>query len=593
MSEQQPSRTGGPATHLLHDLRDLLLEIWEIAVWGDVKAGGIDLRDATLSFQAAVRLARGAVIILACLLPFVGRMRSWGLLFPLPLVEGERIMPFVPLISVPLFYGLLALAWAYLLAGAFGTALPVRGLVLAFFGIFALGLLSPRELFFPQSRLMALVTWAALALVCVIVGVGPPLLRRKESAVAPATRLVAMFVLCGVLFLGSYATAVRAAGGSLEGVGGAAVRLEGNLSVLVALLAPFFLVAGGEVAGVAVDLGHAGTRWIQTHVGRRAWAVGLGLFLLFRLGRTWLSPFLAGEPLRVSGGAVGIVLLGLAAYVALHRWLALDNADEPAWTYFAPALLLIGPLPVFQTFVALASLATNFFPASTGLAERFGFFLATASALFLAVLQPYLLVVGGLLIALGVVASARAGWRMPRWALLFICLGSWVLLWRVTRPLGRLGRWTFESTDVTAVATTAVAVVFVLLAIRRRLTTGALKGLTVAAIMLWLLGTYDLLSDPLSPLAFLPRTGALFLALSLLFGVLEAGEYFALDEGSLALPRSSRVFLFLGYALLASLFAHWGALTNQAGFGEGYASTGFLLIGIPLALAALLRLPAG
>jgi len=290
VSEQQPRRTILPAAHLLRDLRDLLLEIWEIAVWGDVKAGGIDLRDATPSFQAAVRLARGVVIILAFLLPFAGRMRSWGLLFPLPLVEGERIMPFVPLISVPLFYGLLAVAWAYLLAGAFGAAAPVRGLVLAFFGIFVLGLLSPRELFFPQSRLPALVTWATVALISVLVSVGPPLLRRQKRAVAPATRLAAMLVLCALLFFGSYLAVEQAGGGSLAGVGGAAVRLEGNLSVLVALLAPFFLVAGGEVAGVAVDLGHAGAHWIRGHLGRRVWAFGLGLFLLFRLSRTSVVP---------------------------------------------------------------------------------------------------------------------------------------------------------------------------------------------------------------------------------------------------------------------------------------------------------------
>jgi len=119
-----------------------------------------------------------------------------------------------------------------------------------------------------------------------------------------------------------------------------------------------------------------------------------------------------------------------------------------------------------------------------------------------------------------------------------------------------------------------------------------LSSLSAAALMLWLLEAYDLLSDPLSPLLALLRTGALFLAVSLLLSILEAGEYFDLNRGSPGLPRWSRAFLFLGYAIIAALFAHWGSLTHQPGYGEGYADTGFLLLGVPLALAALLALPA-
>jgi len=193
------------------------------------------------------------------------------------------------------------------------------------------------------------------------------------------------------------------------------------------------------------------------------------------------------------------------------------------------------------------------------------------------------------------VVAGFAGWlrkrRVAHWMLFFVCTGTWVLAWRLTRPADVLGRWTFEVADAAALGTAIVAGIFFALWVRRRLTPSALSALTVAALILWLLGAHDLLSDPLSPLmSLVPRSEPVFLAVSLLLSVAQAGEYFGINKGSLRLPRQSRVFLFVGYALLAALFAHWEAITNQAGLAEGDADTGYLFMGIGMVFAALLAL---
>jgi hypothetical protein len=112
----------------------------------------------------------------------------------------------------------------------------------------------------------------------------------------------------------------------------------------------------------------------------------------------------------------------------------------------------------------------------------------------------------------------------------------------------------------------------------------------MAALILWLLEAYDFLSDPFTPLHAIPGMGSLFLAISLLVSISQMGGYFGLTGDSRSFPRWSRSFLFLGYALMAALFAHWDTIVHRAGAGEGYAETGFVLLGMPLAIMALLTL---
>jgi len=571
-------------------LWDLAVDIWEIVIWGDVQSGGIDLRDSPVPFKVSIRLGVGLVALLAALLPFVGKIREVSTLLPLAMTEGQHVMPFVPLLAIPLFYGLLTIAWAYLLTGAFGATGVVRGFVFVIFIVFILGLLPPKRDILQIAPLWPLVAWGSLAALAAFVVPGNRWHPRFRSHAAPAVRFAAILALCAGTMFGSLITIMQISPSALEGLTAAAERLAANMNVIVAFLVPFFLLAGSEVAGVAVDLGTVGARWLAQNVGTRLWVWGLGGFLLLRLVWVWLVPLYRGRPPGISWGAAGLVGASLLAYGVLRRWGKLDDAEAPSWMYIVPALLLIGPLPIFQSVIAVTGLLTTLSPISLTQAESFRLFLSDASTFFLSILQPYVMLASGLLVVAGI-----GGWlrkrRVSHWMLFFVCTGMWVLAWRLTRPAGLLGRWTFEVTDGAALGTVLVAGIFFALWVRRRLTPSALSALTVAALILWLLGAHDLLSDPLSPLMpLVPRSEPLFLAVSLLLSVAEAGEYFGINKGSPWLPRQSRVFLFVGYALLASLFAHWEAITNQAGLAESFADTGFLFMGIGMVFAALLAL---
>ncbi len=575
-------------------LWSFLTEIWDLAVWSDVRAGRIGLQhDDPAPFKLTVRLGMGLLFLLAGALPFIDRLRATSPLLPLAMPVGQRVLPYIPLLAVPLFYGLLALGWGYLLAGTSGAPGRLRALVLGLFSLFMLGLLSPRESLSPGIWPWVLPIWGSLVLLIILVGLEPGWSGQWSEEAPSALWFAVVLILCAVMLLGSYLAIAQIAAGARSGSDQAvlaALRLSANMRQLGGFLFPFFLLAGSQVAVLAVDLGDSGARWLDDQLSPHLWRWVLGAFLGLRLIQIWVYPLLSGTPRPLSWGAVVVVGLSFLAWGMMRRAPLSQASEASLWSYVIPALLLIGPLPLFQSITSIAGLAEIFFPVSAKQAQRFGELLEQANAAFLSFVHVYTFAVGGGLLLAGAIGWRRARSHRPRWTLVFLCIGGWMLLWKMTRAQGPLGRWAFDLMDVTTTATTAMVGLFVFLLLRGRLDSTALRNLSVAALALWLLEAYHLLFDPLSPLQALLRTEALFLSVGLLLSMLEMGEYFGLNRGSARLPRWSRIFLFLGYAIVAALFAHWGSLIHQPDYGEGYAQTGFLLLGIPLVLAALLSL---
>ena len=575
MSEHGPASKGWALLRLLREFSRVLL-------WGEVWAGRIELRGETLAFQAAVRLGLLLAAGLSCLVPWVGQLRGSGPLLSLPMPTGERTMATVPLPAVPLAYGLLALAWAYILTGAARSSWGIRALVLVPFAAFAFTLAGPSDLPYPAARPWTLLSWGASALLLLLVGIGPGLYRRRGKDFPLTAYFLLITLLCTGALLGGYLSAELAGRGADVLGRSAAVRLGGNLSLLVSLSLPFFLLSGSAVAGIALELGRVGARWLEALDWPAFWKWALGLFLLLRLFWLWLWPLGTGQPRPLRWGAVVLVGGFLAASWALHRWRH-RGEEEPAWGNLLPVLLLAGPLPLFQLFLAAATLVALLLPVSSTWVGHFALFLEQAGSAFLRLGQHYTWAVGG-----GLALAGAFLWkRFPRGALSLLCLGLWMLLWKATRPLSLLGAAAFDLEDLTAIGTLALAGVFLLALLRRRLTPIVLFGLSISALTLFFLEGYPLLSDPLSPLNSLPGAGNFFLAVSMLLSLLSQGVRFGVGRSSPALPRESRAFLFLGYGLLSVLLACWNILTRQGGY-EGYAEGGFLLIGLPLCWAGLL-----
>ncbi len=555
-----------------------LQEFSRVLLWGEVWAGRIELRGETPMFRAAILLGLGLAVGLSCLVPWVGQLRNTAPLLFLPMATGERWMSTVPLAAVPLAYGLLALAWAYILTGAARAFWGIRALVLVPFAVFSITLADRSDLFDPAARPWTLFSWGASVLLLLWVGIGPKLYRRQNSL---AVHFVLVALLCAGALLGGYLSA-ELAGRGVNAVGrSAAIRLGSNLSFSVSLVLPFFLLSGSAIAGIALELGQVVSRWLEASIWPALWKWALGLFLFLRTAWLWLWPLGVGKPRPLPWSAALLVALLLAAYGALRRWRH-RGEEEPVWSNLLPVLLLAGPVPLFQLFLAAATLVALLLPASGTWVGRFSLFLEQAGVAFLRFGQNYTWAVGGGLALLGVFLWRR----FPRGALALLCLGIWMLLWKATRPLSLLGAAAFDLEDLTATATLALAGIFSLLLFCRRLSPAALFGLSISALTLWFLEGYPLLSDPLSPLNALPGVGNFFLAVSMLLSLLSQGVRFGVNRSSPALPRESRAFLFLGYGLFSVLLACWSILIRQGGYEE-YAGGGFLLSGLPLCLVGL------
>ncbi len=572
MSENRQASKGRPLFLLLREFSRVLL-------WGEAWAGHIELRGETPVFRVAVWLGLLLAAGLSCLVPWVGQLRGAGPLLSLPMATGERTMPTVPLPAVPLAYGLLALAWAYILTGAARASWGIRALVLIPFAAFSLTLASRSDLADPAAWPWTLLSWSASLLLLLWVGIGPGLYRRWDSL---AVHFVLITLLCAGALLGGYLSA-ELPGRGVDVMGrSAAVRLGSNLSLLASLVVPFFLLSGSAVAGIALELGQIGSRWLEASIKPVLWKGALGLFLLLRTAWLWLWPLGIGQPRPLRWGAVALVGCLLAVFWALHRWRH-RRETEPIWGNLLPVLLLAGPLPLFQLFLAAVILVALLLPASGTWVGHFALFLEQVGTAFLRFGQNYTWAVGGGLILAGIFLWRR----FPRGAFSLLCLGFWMVLWKATRPLNLLGAAAFDLEDFTAIGTLVLAGLFLLALLRRRLTPAVLFGLGVSALTFWFLEGYPLLSAPLSPLNSLPGVGNFFLAVSMLLSLLSQGVPFGVNRGTPGFPRESRALLFLGYGLLSVLLASWSILTRQGKY-EGYAEVGFLLIGLPLCLAGLL-----
>jgi len=567
----------GPA-RLVRETDQFIRQIGQPLIWSNIEAGRIELRGQPLVFQVAAGLGLGLVTVL---LP-LGSMPT-----------GERVITFVPVLVVPLAYGVAALAWAYILTGSCGMPGPLRGLILALFGISVLDLIEAADVAVPQTRGWILLAVGALALLAIVVGGGQRWLQDQRGQQSIGLCFPIVLVLCGTTLLASYLAAEQEAIGTTLVGERSALRLTVHLSLLRAFLVPFLYIAGSMVATAAVDVSNVGTRWVMHRIPVRLWAWGLAAFLVIRIGWTWVRPLWEGEPRTISMGALTAVILVGIGYLALRRWITLEAGDPPAWAPVVPALVGVGPVPFVSSFLTVAGWVSTYYSLVTAKYEVFQHFGLVQEQLIQATLlvaAPYARVA-----AVAFVVAAVAGWiwrrfTLPQWSLVLLCVGGWMLLWEETRPLRWLEKWQFDTADFDGVGTVGVGMLLVYLWVRRRLTPGWLAHLSMAALILWLLEAYDFLSDPFTPLHAIPGMGSLFLAISLLVSISQMGGYFGLTGDSRSFPRWSRSFLFLGYALMAALFAHWDTIVHRAGAGEGYAETGFVLLGMPLAIMALLTL---
>jgi len=133
----------------------------------------------------------------------------------------------------------------------------------------------------------------------------------------------------------------------------------------------------------------------------------------------------------------------------------------------------------------------------------------------------------------------------------------WEMLTRTDGWLNRL-TWRGESpVDIWWLALFTIVACYRL--VRRQLTFEHQSGLIFLLLLLTLMRQRDFIENPFTPI--LGFAGASFIAFGLVWDLATHGQWAKGD--SIGLPRASRVYLYLGYVLLAAIVLNWAVATHD------------------------------
>ena len=336
---------------------------WHFLVWEDVRAGTIQLTGTPRSFRVLMRLGFWLTIFLLVTLVFNDAWRGFSHLQPLTIYNDELAGLYVPELFVPVTFGLLAMAWAFLLTGALHTPWPVKLLILILFGMFDYGLMitpvslmtGEIELLLSGFSLQQVGVWNLAAVL--LQGVGWMFLLGLFSArwrrpARPGLEFPLVLSLTTVLLFAAYFAVQLSESTTGAALSASGLQLTFALGQMDTVLVPFLVIAGVEV----VQLGMSLTGIIASRIGETFekntahgllfWTMGVGMLLLFRLGQQWVGPLLTGAEIQFSWGAVMIwgVFLLIFAGVRPHR---LDKS-LPGWVIPGVAFLMYAVLFVLE-----------------------------------------------------------------------------------------------------------------------------------------------------------------------------------------------------------------------------------------------------
>jgi hypothetical protein len=178
--------------------------------------------------------------------------------------------------------------------------------------------------------------------------------------------------------------------------------------------------------------------------------------------------------------------------------------------------------------------------------------------------------------------------RHPARALYAATIGVHYLWVEATRPGHWLQILNWSSQEPIVLAWVLILTSFAILwAWRGQLSTAKVYRLFQLTLVLIFLRQTNLIAAPLDPLFSLAGVG--YLAVGLGWDLLTAGSW--ANEGSMALPRTSRIFLYLGYVMLTVMLVNWAVAAHDFPLLDRFtgeaALTGLSLLGYPYLLVAL------
>jgi hypothetical protein len=568
-------------------VRDALVEF----VWADLRDGFIKLDGLPRAVRGSIWLGFLVTALTLSLLMLAPELRAY---FPLHTsvtpVPGRGLH--IPLLLFPLSLLLLCFAWAFLLSGARHSHWYIRLGVILLYTLTCANWLTP---------LVAGNPWHVVAALCLYLLLLASFLRRGRILLHTSYDFALTLLLVGAFFATvQYPLVLQ---DRTSGLPIGKTMLESNLRSLATVAIPLLILIGVDIA----DFTYSVSTWIGEAARRLIPQSALSLLALALF--TWLvwqclGYFTAQEESgaffvqlhSIGGTALLLLLLWLV-------WLTLTHLVRPpsplhledfshAAGKVAFVLVIALLLPLLASFVFLEfaqviqTLAIELQSGLFGDFQRFGawateFF--AAASLFSSTIyndQPLWQRLCALLAIAAALFLQRRG--RPAAALYAATAGVNYLWVEVTRP----GRW-LQALSWTSPEPIVMAWLLCLLVCsifwiwRRKLNAARVHHLLIVLLLLSLLRQTHLIASPLDPLFSLAGVG--YLAVGLGWDLLTAGSW--ANSTSSKLPRSGRIYLYLGYIIMTAMLVNWAVAGHDYVLLERFtgeaALTGLSLLGYP------------
>lgn len=570
----------------LRTIGQLLASLVQHVLWIELREGMLDLSGIDRRARAVVWLGLGLLVMVIAALVTNGVWRGASDLVLLDAATPRGLLAPRWLFPGTLF--LLAIAWTFALTGALHARREIRGSVLLLYLLNSVGWL--QSLF---SNFTFDDGWYATAVVAQVAIIALFVWRGGRPA-RPTFEFGTLFVLVSIGYLLTQYHALDAM--HRLGIPTQFARVRFNVNYLNGLVLPLVLFIGVDIA----EFVHRAAHWTTITIERYTTNGFVALSCLALLVWRW---WVVAEELQASAAVTswseqGWALLGAAGEVGLVGgtcWLIFRTQTPPPGVADATIETVARysfPVVVVYQLVALAMFVVLGCAFALPSSERYRHLLELCMYgehfLRTQVLGPWHYVTALAALGVAIIATLR---RHPAVALYFGSLGvmlGWELLTRRSAVLGHL-HWEDETASETCwlVLVSAASVIAML---RRQFRTHcAAHGLFVLVVLM-LLRQRDFIENPFTPM--LGSAGAIFVAFGLLWDLATHGRW--ANGNSASIPRTSRLFLYLGYVLLAATVMNWAVATHDLASVQkltgGTALLGFDLFGKPL-LYVLFWLP--
>ncbi len=559
-------------------------------IWADLREGMLDLRGLPPNSR---RLARAGLVVLGVVVVALLFNDFWRANSPLIALTGTRIFrgEVLPVGLLPMTLFLLVIAWSFLLTGALHSHWAIKSLFLLVYELNAIGWAN--SLFDSggtTERWIAFGSALAIALIFLL---------RWRARPRPALEFAAIFALVSIILLLAQRQELKTL--HLFGIPTGLAKISFNVNFLGGLITPLLLLIGMNIADFTRRASHWAGNVLTARAPRKTALFTLVALLGWRLYVVLQAimeqanhvPSTRQHLLGLIGALGEIAVVGLVWWV-LSRLHQRPPAEEEMAAEVEPWArpLVLGYSAVQLTiFLLLAVLMA---------VSRGAWFEGTRAFLFTLVNQMsgrftdfWHLALSGALLAVAVWLARRGRAGLALYLGIFGLLHLW---WEVTQRdhfLGFLGGWDESAVQLWwLVLITFTAAWWTL---RSTLTTARVTRLVVLLFILTLMRQRDFIENPFSP--FFGFAGIVFIAFSLIWDIATSGAWTNAD--SPRLPRTSRVFLYLGAILLTATVLNWAVtihdLDTVEKFTGGTALVGFDRFGKPLLYAAFaiaLALPA-